>query len=76
MEFLRGLDDGGRGKTIVKLMVQLAQDLMIPVIAEGVETKEHVELLQEIGCDYAQGYYYSKPVPLEEYDKMVQKSRK
>ena len=49
---------------------------MIPVIAEGVETKEHVELLQEIGCDYAQGYYYSKPVPLEEYDKMVQKSRK
>lgn len=76
MEFLRGLDEGGRGKTIVKHMVQLAQDLMIPVIAEGVETKEHVELLQEIGCDYAQGYYYSKPVPLEEYDKMVQKSRK
>ncbi len=74
MEFLRGLDGNGRGKTIVKHMVQLAQDLMIPVIAEGVETREHVELLQEIGCDYAQGYYYSKPVPLEEYDRMVQRA--
>lgn len=72
MEFLRGIDKNGRGKTIVKHMVEMAKELVIPVIAEGVETIEHVVLLQEIGCDYAQGFYYSKPVPLEEYDKMVQ----
>lgn len=72
MMFLRDIDSNGRGKTIVKHMVQLANELMIPVIAEGVETKEHVALLQEFGCDYAQGYYFSKPVPLEEYDHMVQ----
>lgn len=72
MEFLRDLDRNSRGKTIVKHMVQMANDLMIPVIAEGVETEEHVELLQEIGCDYAQGYYFSKPIPLDEYDCMVQ----
>lgn len=73
MIFLKDIDKNGRGKTIVKHMVQLANELMIPVIAEGVETKEHVELLQEIGCDYAQGYYFSKPIPIEEYDRMVQK---
>lgn len=72
MEFLRGIDKNGRGKTIVKHMVEMAKELVIPVIAEGVETQEHVELLREIGCDYAQGYFYSKPVPLEEYDRMVQ----
>ncbi|MBO5372405.1 MAG: EAL domain-containing protein [Lachnospiraceae bacterium] len=72
MVFLKDIDKNGRGKTIVKHMVQLANELMIPVIAEGVETKEHVELLQEIGCDYAQGYYFSRPIPIEEYDHMVQ----
>ncbi len=72
MEFLRGIDKNGRGKTIVKHMVEMAKELVIPVIAEGVETQEHVELLREIGCDYAQGYFYSKPVPIEEYDRMVQ----
>lgn len=72
MVFLKDIDNNGRGKTIVKHMVRLANELMIPVIAEGVETKEHLALLQEIGCDYAQGYYFSKPIPLEEYDHMVQ----
>ncbi|MCM1258172.1 MAG: EAL domain-containing protein [Roseburia sp.] len=72
MEFLRGIDNNDRGKTIVKHMVEMAKELVLPVIAEGVETAEHVELLREIGCDYAQGFYYSKPVPLEEYDEMVQ----
>jgi len=35
--------------------------------AEGVETKEHLELLKEMGCDFAQGYYYNKPKPLSEF---------
>lgn len=72
MEFLRDIDNNDRGKTIVKHMVEMAKELVLPVIAEGVETAEHVELLREIGCDYAQGFYYSKPVSLEEYDNMVQ----
>lgn len=72
MEFLRDIDNNDRGKTIVKHMVEMAKELVLPVIAEGVETAEHVELLREIGCDYAQGFYYSKPVSLEEYDTMVQ----
>lgn len=72
MIFLQGIDKNGRGKTIVKHIVSLSKELSIPVIAEGVETQEQVDFLREIGCDFAQGYFYSKPVPLEEYDRMVQ----
>jgi EAL domain-containing protein (putative c-di-GMP-specific phosphodiesterase class I) len=38
------------------------------VIAEGVETKEQLEFLTEIGCDMFQGYYFSKPVPVDEFE--------
>jgi sensor c-di-GMP phosphodiesterase-like protein len=39
----------------------------MPVLAEGVETKEQKEWLEEHGCDFLQGYYFSRPIPQEEY---------
>ncbi len=51
-----------RSKTIVKNMTQMAKELGIRTAAEGVETDEHVHFLREVGCEIAQGYYFSRPV--------------
>ena len=51
---------------MVKTMINLAKSMEISVTAEGVEKKEELDLLCELGCDYAQGYYFSKPVSLDE----------
>ena len=52
---------------IVKYIINMAKDFNIKTVAEGVETKEQVQLLKNMGCDIAQGYYYSKPLSLEEF---------
>ena len=55
-----------KGRLILEQMVRMAEKLNLGILAEGVETKEQVELLQSIGCDQVQGYYYAKPMPEEE----------
>lgn len=52
---------------ILRKIIEMAEGLGIRVICEGVETKEQVEMLQKIGCRYVQGYYYSKPIPVERF---------
>ena len=47
-------------------MIKIADLLEVPIIAEGVETKEQADLLKSIGCEIIQGYYFSKPVPSDE----------
>jgi EAL domain-containing protein (putative c-di-GMP-specific phosphodiesterase class I) len=49
--------------TIVRSTIDLVHDLGRKTVAEGVETKEHWDLLKELGCDIAQGYYIAKPMP-------------
>ncbi|MCR4588231.1 MAG: EAL domain-containing protein [Lachnospiraceae bacterium] len=68
MKFLYQTDDPMRGRTILDLVIQLAKDLDMPVIAEGVETKEQVDFLTEMGCDMFQGYYFAKPVSLRDFE--------
>jgi EAL domain-containing protein (putative c-di-GMP-specific phosphodiesterase class I) len=60
--FVAQLDRGEQGRQIVGTIMNLARDLKIRVIAEGAETSEHVEELKTLGCDFAQGYYFSRPV--------------
>lgn len=55
------------GKFILRKIVEMAEGLNLKVICEGVETHEQVDMLLEIGCLYAQGFLYSRPVPLEEF---------
>jgi EAL domain-containing protein (putative c-di-GMP-specific phosphodiesterase class I) len=57
-----------RACKIIKSVIRLIRDFDMTVIAEGVETKEQLEFLTEIGCDMFQGYYFSKPVPVEEFE--------
>ena len=56
---------------IVKAIVSLARSLRLAVVAEGVEQVEQLHLLAELGCDYAQGFYFSKPVGAEEAGRMI-----
>jgi EAL domain-containing protein (putative c-di-GMP-specific phosphodiesterase class I) len=54
-------------RLVLKSSLRLARDLSICAVAEGVETREHWDLLQELGCDLAQGYYIAKPMDPAEY---------
>lgn len=56
-----------KGSSIIQCVLNLAKMLKIPVVAEGVETKEQYIYLKDSGCDVIQGYYFSKPVPKDEY---------
>ena len=55
------------GKFILRKIVEMAEGLNLKVICEGVETHEQVEMLLDIGCVYAQGFLYSRPIPIEEF---------
>lgn len=71
MKFLAD-ESSKRSKIIIFSIIQMAKELEIPVIAEGVETKEQADMLLDFGCEIMQGYYFSKPIPAEEYEKMLQ----
>lgn len=68
MRFLSKTKIAGRGENIIASVIRMSKWLNIPVIAEGVETMEQVDFLRSVGCDYVQGYYYEKPIPVEQYE--------
>ncbi len=69
--FIENMMTSDKGRSILENVLQMASDLDITVLAEGVETKEQVELLQSIGCDQVQGYYYAKPMPEDDFFKLL-----
>ena len=71
MEFLRSTDQTGRGGNILSAMVQMARSLNLHTIAEGVETREQVDFLKSIGCNCVQGYFFSQPITVEEFEKLI-----
>jgi len=64
---VRDLDRDDKVRGIVKSMIDLAHYLGAKALAEGVERKEQVEILEIMGCDYLQGFYFEKPLPYEEF---------
>lgn len=74
LRFLSKTKIPGRGENIIASVVRMAKWLHIPVIAEGVETKDQVEFLRSIGCEYVQGFYFAKPMPVEAYADLVEKN--
>ena len=70
MVFLSKTDDYKKSKIILNSIIDMASNLDMPQITEGVETKEQFDMLKEMGCKLFQGYYFSKPVPLEEFEKL------
>ena len=67
MNFLRNFDKTPKSKVIIASIVDLAKKLGIHTLAEGVETEDQYEYLKRIGCELIQGYYFAKPMPIEEY---------
>jgi len=72
--FVRGLPDDSDDTAIAKAIISLARNLGLRVIAEGVETAEQLEFLRATGCDEIQGYYYSHPLPEEDFIRFLQQS--
>ena len=71
MRFVKNITTSDKDMRMVELILEIARYLKVPVIAEGVETKEQYELLKNAGCDIIQGYYFSKPIPPEEFDELI-----
>lgn len=71
MRFFESGDDAQRGGNIINAVVRMAKWLRMPVIAEGVETVTQADFLSSIGCPYIQGYLYSKPVPISQYEEIL-----
>lgn len=71
LSFLDDKSETARGGNILNSVVRMAKWLRIPVVVEGVETREQVDFLRTIGCDYVQGYYFSKPIPVEQYENLL-----
>ncbi len=66
-EFITMSETCDDGMEIIKTIITLANTLGMSVIAEGVETKEHVNFLQKNKCQFIQGYYYSKPIHIHAF---------
>lgn len=74
-KFMENMMVSEKGRLILEYVVAMADKLGLELLAEGVETEEQVKLLRKIGCDNVQGYYYAKPMPVEDFFELLQKDR-
>lgn len=68
LRFLKPSKVYGRGANILNSIVSMAKWLNLPVVAEGIESKEQVDFLRSIGCNKGQGYYFAKPMPYQDFE--------
>ena len=71
MEFIRSIGKNPKIESVLRTIISMAHELGIKVIAEGAETNEQVNFLKSVNCDFIQGYYYSKPVPQDIFENML-----
>ena len=71
MKFIQSIDENTRSFRLIELILDIAGYLSVPVVAEGVETEHQMNLLRDAGCEYVQGYYFSRPLPAEEFEKLI-----
>lgn len=74
--FIQEVEETPEDIAIVKAITYLAHELNLKVVAEGIETKEAIELLKNLGCDEIQGYYISKPLPKHDLEDMINRINK
>lgn len=73
MKFVRNIETSDTDMRLVKLILDIARYLGVKAVAEGVETEGQLRLLKDVGCDLIQGFYFSRPVPPEEFEKLIEK---
>lgn len=71
LKFLDQQDTTGRGGNILNSIVRMAKWMRMPVIVEGVETREQVNFLRTIGCEFTQGYFFAQPMPVPDYERLM-----
>lgn len=71
MHFIRDAFKEGGNTHIIEVIMEIAGHLQVPVIAEGVENERQLLALKELGCDIVQGYFFSKPVPAEDFEAFI-----
>ncbi|MBP5230512.1 MAG: EAL domain-containing protein, partial [Clostridia bacterium] len=72
MKFVRDIERSETDLRLVELILDIAKYLGVPVVAEGVETEGQLRILRNAGCQIVQGYYFSKPLPAEEFEKRIE----
>ncbi|MBO7702190.1 MAG: EAL domain-containing protein [Eggerthellaceae bacterium] len=75
MKFVRRIEENETDLRLVKLILDIAQYLKLTVVAEGVETEGQLALLQDAGCDLVQGFYFSRPLPPDEFEQLIKRDR-
>lgn len=73
--FIDEITEDSKEEAIAESIISLAHKMNLSVIAEGIETKKQLEFIRERKCDKAQGYYFSKPLPVEEIERMLIETR-
>ena len=68
MTFIHQTSNTQRSQTILKVFIKMAKTMGMKIIMEGVEDETHQKFLKELGCDFFQGYLFSRPIPLEEFE--------
>ncbi len=69
--FIRNIERSEKDLHLVQMVIEIARYLNVPVVAEGVETQGQLQVLRELRCDLAQGYYFSRPLPADEFEKKI-----
>ncbi|MBQ6121194.1 MAG: EAL domain-containing protein [Clostridia bacterium] len=75
MQFVRNITQSEKDFKLVELVLDIARYLKVPVVAEGVETEAQLSMLKGAGCDLVQGYYFSRPLPPEEFESLIVKEQ-
>ena len=75
MSFVKHMLDNPKDKKMVEIIIEIANFLKLKTVAEGVENEEQLLLLKKMGCDIVQGYYMSKPLPVEEFEEKYIKNK-
>ena len=73
MKFIRNIETSETDRKLVTLILDIAKYLHLTVVAEGVETENQLQILRDAGCDIVQGFYFSRPLPAEEFEALIQK---
>lgn len=71
--FFDNIEENLRAKIIVQSIIEMCKKLNIKTVAEGIENEKQVKFLREIACDLIQGYYFSKPLPIEKFEEKYMK---
>ncbi len=74
--FIQGAPSNAQKKPLVEAIIRMGQSMGLTIIAEGIETEEEFSYLVALGCESAQGYYFSKPLSVQDYEAVLKRGKR